>query len=144
MVKVRFTRLKNTARIPTRKTQKSVGYDIFACLEKDVVINPMEVKAIPTGISIELPEGVECQIRARSGLALKYGITIANCIGTIDPDYRGEVKVILVNLGKEPFTIKNGTRIAQMVFSKYLSVEFEEGELSETARGSGGFGSTGI
>ncbi|WAM30552.1 dUTP diphosphatase [Caldicellulosiruptor naganoensis] len=131
--------------LPQYVSSGSAGMDLFACVEEEMVINPGEIKLIRTGIYIELPDGYEAQIRPRSGLALKYGITVLNSPGTIDSDYRGEIGVILINLGREPFVLKRGDRIAQMVICKYEKVEIEEAqELSETERGDGGFGSTGI
>jgi dUTP pyrophosphatase len=110
-----------------------------------VVLKPLERALIPTGLFIELPEGYEAQVRPRSGLAIKNGITVLNTPGTIDADYRGEVKVILINLSNEPFTIQNGDRIAQMVIAKYEKITWKQVEqLSETERGAGGFGSSGI
>lgn len=119
--------------------------DIRANLSDNVVLNPMERALIPTGIFISLPKGFEAQIRPRSGLALKHGITLLNSPGTIDADYRGEIGVILVNLSSEPFTVKDGERICQMVVAPYAKVEWSEVEsLDETERGSGGFGHTGV
>ncbi|MDQ1474108.1 MAG: dUTP pyrophosphatase [Bryobacterales bacterium] len=108
-----------------------------------VTIAPGATKLVPTGISIELPPGYEAQIRPRSGLALKYGITLPNSPATIDPGYRGEIKVIVHNLGQAPFTVEPGERIAQMVIARYEAVEWEEGDLNESQRGEGGFGSSG-
>ncbi|WAM34880.1 dUTP diphosphatase [Caldicellulosiruptor morganii] len=131
--------------LPQYASSGSAGMDLFACVDGEMVINPGEIRLIRTGIYIELPDGYEAQIRPRSGLALKYGITILNSPGTIDSDYRGEVCVILINLGNNPFVIKRGDRIAQMVICKYEKAKIEEvQELSETDRGDGGFGSTGI
>lgn len=119
--------------------------DLYADVDSEVVLKPGEIALIPTGIAIELPFGYEAQIRPRSGLAINHGITLLNTPGTIDSDYRGEIKIILVNLGKKEFTIKRGDRIAQMVISKYAKVEWEEvRELNSTKRGAGGFGHTGI
>lgn len=129
---------------PSYATASSAGMDLKANLEKSVTLSPLERAMIPTGISIELPEGFEAQIRPRSGLAAKHGISIVNAPGTIDADYRGEIKVILVNLSSEPFEVNPGERIAQMVVSRYEKVEWlEVDELGESARGTGGFGSTG-
>ena len=131
--------------LPQYATAHSAGMDLRANLETPIVLKPLERVLVPTGLFIELPVGYEAQIRPRSGLALKKGITVLNTPGTIDADYRGEVKVILINLGAEPFTINNGDRIAQMVFKKVAHVEWKIVEtLSETKRGEGGFGSTGI
>ncbi len=118
--------------------------DIPAAVGTDVVLQPGETALIPTGFSIELPRGIEGQVRPRSGLAIKHGIGILNAPGTIDSDYRGEVKIILSNFGKEPFTIHRGDRIAQLVLAKLAKAEFVQVEaLSETSRGAGGFGHTG-
>lgn len=106
-------------------------------------LEPNIAQAVPTGIAIELPPGYEAQVRPRSGLALKHAITLPNSPATIDPGYRGEIRVIMLNLGKEPYTVHVGDRIAQLVIAKYEAVEWEEGELNETARGAGGFGSSG-
>ncbi|KPU28164.1 deoxyuridine 5'-triphosphate nucleotidohydrolase [Caloranaerobacter sp. TR13] len=131
--------------IPNYKTKGASGIDLFANIDKDLVLKPMERVLIPTGIYLSIPEGYEGQIRARSGLAIKYGIGLANGIGTVDSDYRGEIKVILINFGDKEFVIKSGDRIAQLVFVKYEKAEFNEVEvLDDTERGSGGFGHTGI
>jgi dUTP pyrophosphatase len=113
------------------------------CSVEEAVLQPNIAQAVPTGLALELPPGYEAQVRPRSGLALKFGISVPNSPGTIDPGYRGEVKVILINLGREPYTIHKGDRIAQMVVAKYEAVEVVEGELSTTDRGAGGFGSSG-
>jgi dUTP pyrophosphatase len=119
--------------------------DLVAAVESDVSINSAETVLIPTGISVQLPEGFEAQVRPRSGLAIKHQMGILNSPGTIDSDYRGEVKVILTNFGKQPFVVRRGDRIAQMVIHRYARVEWEEVEsLDETARGGGGFGHTGV
>ncbi len=130
--------------VPAYETSGSAGMDLKAILDEPIVLNPGERMLVPTGLYIELPVGYEAQVRARSGLAIKHGITLINAIGTIDSDYRGELKVPLVNLGQEPFEIKNGERIAQMVVAKYEQVQWKVvDELSETERGEGGFGHTG-
>lgn len=130
--------------LPRYETPGSAGMDVRAMLDCDMVLSPGERALVPTGIYIELPVGMECQIRARSGLAIKHGIGLVNGIGTIDSDYRGEVKVALINLGDTDFTVKNGDRIAQLVIAKYERVSWEvEESLSETERGDGGFGHTG-
>jgi dUTP pyrophosphatase len=108
-----------------------------------VTLGPGETKLVPTGLAIELPSGYEAQIRPRSGLALKHSITLPNSPATIDPGYRGEIRVILLNLGREPFRIQPGERIAQMVIARYEAIEWEEGELADSVRGEGGFGSSG-
>lgn len=119
--------------------------DIRAFVKEPVKLDPGERKLIPTGIAIELPKGYEAQIRARSGLSVKFGIGLVNGVGTIDSDYRGEIKVGLINLGEDPYTINNGDRIAQMIIAKYETAEWElSDELNRSSRGSGGFGHTGI
>lgn len=130
---------------PSYATSGASGMDLRANLDEDLVIKSGEIELVPTGIFVEIPEGYEGQVRARSGLALKYGISLPNGIGTIDSDYRGELKVILINHGKEDFIIKNGDRIAQIVFIKYEKAELEIVEsLEDTERSEGGFGSTGV
>ena len=130
--------------LPEYQTPLSAGLDIRANLDQSVTLRPLERAMIPTGLFVELPEGYEMQIRPRSGLAAKHGITVLNSPGTIDADYRGESKVILVNLSNEPFTIEAGERIAQMIVARYEQIEWQlTDELSSTERGAGGFGSTG-
>lgn len=142
---VRIVKLRRDAATPVYQTDLSAGMDLHACIDMPVVLDPLERVLIPTGISIELPDGYEAQIRARSGLALNHGITIANGIGTIDADYRGEIGVLLINLGKEPFTVEIGMRIAQMVVARHEHVVwYKAGRLVETERGTDGFGSTGV
>lgn len=134
---------KSKHALPKYQTALSAGMDLYANLDKSITMLPLERKLIPTGLFIELPENYEAQIRPRSGLAIKNGITVLNAPGTVDADYRGEIGVILVNLSKEDFTINDGDRIAQMVIAKHESAIWEEvSELSETERGGGGFGST--
>lgn len=129
---------------PSYATEKSAGLDLKANIDEPVTLLPLERRLVPTGLYMALPEGTEAQVRPRSGLAAKYGITVLNSPGTIDADYRGEVKVILVNLSNDPFVINPGERIAQMVVARYEQVEWEETDvLDETERGAGGFGSTG-
>ena len=139
---------RETIKLPQYQTTGSAGLDLVANLDQDIEqisIKPNKWEIIPTGITIELPDGCEAQIRPRSGLAYKYGVTVLNSPGTIDNDYRGEIKIILINHGNEDFIVKNGDRIAQMIISKYEQVELEEIEfLTETTRNDGGFGSTGI
>jgi dUTP pyrophosphatase len=130
--------------LPDYATIHSAGMDLRANLENPVVLKPLERSLIPTGIYIQLPNGYEAQIRPRSGLAIKHGISIVNAPGTIDADYRGEIKVILANLSNEDFTINDGERICQMIVAKHERVEWVEvDELDETERGDGGFGHTG-
>ncbi len=131
--------------LPRYETTGSAGFDLPAHLSEPVILAPGERKLIPTGIFIELPEGYEAQVRARSGLAVKHGLGLVNGIGTIDSDYRGELKVPMINWGQEPFTVTDGLRIAQVVISRYEQVELEPVEiLSDTERGEGGFGHTGV
>ena len=141
-VKVKF---HSIFELPKYETSLSAGMDIRANMETSVELKPMERKLIPTGIFMEIPEGYECQVRPRSGLALKKGITVLNSPGTIDPDYRGEVGVILINLSAENVVIEPAERIAQLVFAKVEQANWNVTEnLSETSRGAGGFGSTGL
>ncbi len=136
---------KNPFELPAYETKGSAGVDLKAYVDAPITIKPMERALVPTGIHIEIPMGYEAQVRARSGLAIKHGISLVNGIGTIDSDYRGEVKVILINLGDKEFVINNGDRIAQMVFIKHEQADFElVEELGNTERGEGGFGHTGI
>lgn len=131
--------------LPQYETEGSAGMDIRAYIDEPAVIEPGCRALIPTGLFMEIPPGYEVQIRARSGLAVKHGIGLTNGVGTIDSDYRGEIKVSLINWGDEPFTVNNGDRIAQMVVARYESAYLEQVEqLSETDRGDGGFGHTGI
>ena len=130
--------------LPRYATPLSAGMDVRANIDEAVILRPLERAMIPTGLSIELPEGYEMQIRPRSGLAAKHGLTVLNSPGTIDADYRGEIRVILVNLSNEEFRIEAGERIAQMVVARHEQVEWEmTEELAESERGEGGFGSTG-
>ena len=142
MIKVKI--ISDSGIYPEYETEGSAGMDIRAYIDEPVIIKPGERKLIPTGLRIQLPAGYEAQIRARSGLAINNGITLINAIGTIDSDYRGEIKVGLVNLSDEDHVIENGDRIAQMVISEYKRAVLEPAEdLEETERGSGGFGHTG-
>jgi dUTP pyrophosphatase len=139
-------RIVNTSRhsLPAYETPASAGMDLRASLETEVVLKPLERALIPTGLFIELPAGYEAQVRPRSGLAAKKGVTVLNTPGTVDADYRGEIKVILVNLSAEEFTVRDGDRIAQMVIAAHAKAEWEQvEELKETERGAGGFGHTG-
>ena len=133
--------------IPKYETENSAGLDLRALLDKPMIIKPMERVLIPTGIFLEIPNGFEGQVRARSGLSIKYGLTMVNGVGTVDSDYRGELKVPMINLGSEEFKVESGDRIAQIVFAKYETVSFESvdstEDLEKTERGTGGFGHTG-
>lgn len=130
---------------PAYATVSSAGMDVRASLREPVVLQPMERVLVPTGLYIELPQGYECQLRPRSGLALKHGITLVNTPGTVDADYRGEIGVILINLSKEPFVINDGERICQMVVTRYSRVEWVPVDtLADSERGAGGFGHTGV
>ncbi len=130
--------------LPKKGTSGSAGFDLFAAVDGPVTLQPGSVQLIPAGFSMAVPQGYEAQVRPRSGLALKHGIGVLNGPGTIDPDYRGIVSVILFNFGKEPFVVKRGDRIAQMVFCRTVPVRFSETvELERSERGAGGFGSTG-
>lgn len=130
--------------LPVKMSELASGFDLHAAVDESVVLMPGERKLIPTGFAIAMPGGLEAQIRPRSGLAFKHGITCLNTPGTIDADYRGEIKVLLINLGQEPFSIARNERIAQMVFQEVPTVELiQVDELSDTVRGSGGFGHTG-
>ncbi len=136
---------KSDNTLPEYQTAEAAGMDMYAFLEEDKTIKPMERILIPTGIYVEIPDGFEGQIRPRSGLAYKHGITILNAPGTIDSDYRGEIKVLLINLSQEDFTIKNGDRIAQLVIAPFVKVAWEEVSiLQDTFRGEKGYGSTGV
>lgn len=146
-IKLKFKRISDEFSdipLPHYATEGSAGMDIRAALSISEIINPGEVKLISTNLSVEIPVGYEIQVRPRSGLAAKHGIGILNSPGTIDSDYRGEIKVILFNFSKEPFEIKSGERIAQLVISKVYKADIEiSSELNETKRGEGGFGHTG-
>ncbi len=142
---VRFRRLPSNPDLPLpgRGSPQAAGYDIRSA-EDEVVLQPGDIRLVSTGLVMELPEGVECQVRPRSGLALEHGITLPNSPGTIDPDYRGEIRIIMQNLGPEVVTLRRGERIAQLVFARFEAPDVcEVDELSETERGEGGFGSTG-
>ena len=131
--------------LPTYATALSAGMDLRANIEEDITLLPLQRQLVPTGLHIALPEDYEAQIRPRSGLALKHGITVLNTPGTVDADYRGEIMVLLVNFSNEPFTVKDGERIAQMVIAKHEKVDFELVDtLDETERGTGGYGHTGL
>lgn len=145
-MKVRVQRLhSHDLPLPRYMTPGASGVDIYAAVEEEVVISPGQIFLVPTGLAVAIPEGYEAQIRPRSGLALKHGITLLNTPGTIDADYRGEIKVIVINLGDKEYILKRGERIAQMVFTRVEKVEWEEtDDLEITERGDGGFGHTGV
>lgn len=136
---------KSKHQLPEYETAQSAGMDVRANIETSIVLKPLERCLIKTGLFLEIPSGFECQVRSRSGLALKKGVSVLNAPGTVDADYRGEVGVILINLSNEDFIIEDGERIAQLVFAKVDQAQFKEVEiLNETERGTGGFGSTGV
>ncbi len=144
-IELKVEKLPHCAGLPEYKTEGAAGMDIMAAVDEPVTLKPLERALIPTGIKIELPHGYEAQIRPRSGLAIKSGITLSNCVGTIDEDYRGEVCVGMINLSNEEFTIKRGDRIAQMLIAPVVRAEITvTGELTSTVRGAGGFGHTGV
>ena len=144
MTKIQIKKLSNEVLTPKYETSGSSGMDISAYIRKDIIIKSGDKALVPTGFSLSIPQGYEIQIRPRSGLAVKKGITVLNTPGTIDSDYRGEIKVVLINLSKDEFTVKNGERVAQMVVCPIVQVSLQEvEELSGTDRGTGGFGSTG-
>jgi len=141
---LKIKRLENNKSVPEYKTEGAAGMDLCAAIDEPVTLKPLERTLIPTGLKIELEHGYEAQIRPRSGMSIKHGITLINCVGTIDEDYRGEVCVAVVNVSNETYTIEPQERIAQMVIAKYEQAKIEVvAELSDTARGTGGFGSTG-
>ena len=142
---VKIKKLDNNVILPNYMSEYASGMDICACLKEKIILKPFKRVLVPTGIAISLPKGYEAQIRPRSGLAIKYGITLVNTPGTIDADYRGEIKIIMINLGESEFEINHGDRIAQMVIAKVEFPEISEvNVLDNTERGSGGFGSTGV
>lgn len=144
-MKLKFRKIHPDAIVPEYATEGAAGLDLCARIPHEIFLHPGVRFTCPTGIAIELPEGFEAQVRPRSGLAKKHGVTVLNAPGTIDFDFRGEIGVILINLGDEAFTIKPGDRIAQMVIAPFIRVELEQsGQLSDTERGDGGFGSTGV
>lgn len=144
MVKIKIVN-KGQQPLPTYATAQSAGMDLRANIDAPITLRPMERQLIPTGLHIALPEGFEAQVRPRSGLALKHGITVLNTPGTIDADYRGELKVLLVNFSNTDFVINAGERVAQMVIARYEKVDFEQvTELDDTERGAGGYGHTGV
>ena len=142
---IRVRKQVASLRLPEYASSGAAGMDIRAYVENDIIIPPLGRARIPTGLYVEIPEGYEAQVRPRSGLAYNNGVTVLNSPGTVDSDYRGELGVVLINFGAEPFTVKNGERIAQMVISPVIRALVSEAEfLSQTVRGNGGFGSTGI
>ena len=144
-IRIRYKRLHKRARAPKRTTEGASGYDLVACLEEEQVLAPGGITLVPTGLALAIPPGYEGQVRARSGLALKHGISVLNGPGTIDSDYRGPLGIILGNLGRDEFTITDGDRIAQIVFTRVPGTVLEEvDELPSTDRGEGGFGHTGV
>lgn len=144
MIKIKVVN-KGHQQLPAYATKQSAGMDLRANIDEPIILHPMERRLIPTGLHIALPEGFEAQVRPRSGLALKHGITVLNTPGTIDADYRGEVMVLLVNFSNDDFVINDGERIAQMVIARHEQGEFlEVDELDETERGEGGYGHTGV
>lgn len=145
MAPIKIVRLRPTAILPSYQTEYAAGMDIHACIDHPMVLRPLERAMVGTGLAIELPPGYEAQIRARSGLAIKHGLTMVNGIGTIDGDYRGEVAALVVNLGSVDFVIEPDMRIAQMVITKYETISWQlVDELGQTVRGQGGMGSTGV
>jgi dUTP pyrophosphatase len=143
MAVVRFQRLREGAQVPKYMSDGAAGMDLAASIDADVTIAPGGRALVGTGIAVELPHRHEAQVRPRSGLAHKHGVTVLNSPGTVDEDYRGEIKVLLINHGSEPFVVRAGDRIAQLVIAPVTRVELEEGTLGETARGAGGYGHTG-
>lgn len=142
-MEIRMKRLNPAARLPEYKSQQAAGADLYACLEEDIVIAPFGIGLIPTGFAMEIPPGYQGEVRARSGLTLKEGLFVLNGPGTIDADYRGEVKIILANFNPEPKTIHHHDRVAQLVIMPVIKADFREDQLSETDRRENGFGSTG-
>ncbi len=145
-MEVRVKKLHKLARLPHYQTDQAAAMDVHACLDAPMILQPLQRAMVPTGLAVELPAGYEMQVRARSGLSIKHGITMVNGVGTVDADYRGELNILLINLGQEAFTIEHDMRVAQLLVTKYEQVRWTltEDELSETARGSSGFGSTGF
>lgn len=145
MISIKVRKLHPSAQVPRYMSEGAAGCDVMACLESPRVLAPSSRDAIPTGLAVEIPLGYEIQVRPRSGLAFKQGLTVVNAPGTIDSDYRGEVKILVINLGTEPVTVQPGDRIAQLVLQRVDQMAFVEADtLGETARGVGGFGSTGV
>jgi dUTP pyrophosphatase len=145
IVKIKRLNNNNDLPLPSYESDGSSGLDLRAAVAEELILHPGDIRLVPTGLAIALPEGYEAQIRARSGLALTYGLGLVNSPGTIDADYRGEVGVVLINWGKRPFTIRRGDRIAQMIITRVARAKVDEvGELDPTSRGPGGFGHSGI
>lgn len=143
-INLKIKKISNLAKTPTYATDGAAGMDLYAANPEPITLSSLERKLIPLGFTMELPKGFEAQIRPRSGMAIKHGISLSNCVGTVDEDYRGEVCVGIINLSKEDYTINTGDRIAQMVIAPVTKAIIEEtNELSDTSRGKGGFGSTG-
>lgn len=143
-INLKIKRISNHAKLPTYATDGAAGMDLYAANQNPIVLGSLERQLVPLGFTMELPKGYEAQIRPRSGMAIKHGITLSNCVGTVDEDYRGEVCVAVINLSKETYTISCGDRIAQMVIAPVTKANIiEVNELSDTNRGEGGFGSTG-
>ena len=144
-IKLKLQKLNDAVTLPCYQTEGAAGMDLCAFLQEPVTLKPLERRLIPTGLKMELPHGYEAQIRPRSGMSIKYGITLVNCVGTIDEDYRGELCVPVINLSDKEFSISNGDRIAQMVIAPVTRAAIEVvAQLSDTQRGEGGFGSTGV
>lgn len=144
-IKIKRVRSSSDISLPRHMTSHSAGMDLYADVESEIELQPMERRLIPTGIAISLPDGFEAQIRPRSGLAINHGVTLLNSPGTIDADYRGEISIIMINVGDKPFIIKRGDRVAQMVINKIYHVSWDTvDELDDTKRGAGGFGHTGL
>ncbi len=144
MTVLKIQRLAHNVNVPEYKTEGAAGMDLCAAISEPIVLKPLERKLIPTGLKIELEHGYEAQIRPRSGLSIKHGISLINCVGTIDEDYRGEVCIPIVNLSNQSYVIQPGERVAQMIIAKYEQAKIEVvTELTDTVRGEGGFGSTG-
>ena len=144
-MQIEIVKLREGAVLPVYQTEGAAGADVHACIDTAITLAPMERRMIPTGLAMAIPQGLEVQIRARSGMSIKHGITMVNGVGTIDSDYRGEVGVLLINLGQDPFVIEPGMRIAQMVVTRYEVAQWQQVDaLDETVRGKGGYGSTGF
>ncbi len=142
---IKIIRLRPTAILPAHQTELAAGMDLHACIDKPIVLRPLERAIVGAGLAIELPPGYEAQVRSRSGLSIKYGLSMVNGVGTIDADYRGEVAALVINLGDADFVIEPNMRIAQMVIAKHETISWRlVDELSETIRGQGGMGSTGV